>query len=175
MKREKDFTSASQWQQSIPRPVCSAHKDFILLYEKAWELAHDHIKDIPGLPQTPYMDEGAGPYDIWIWDTCFMAIFCKYARNRFRGWNLYRTFIKYYMTGQIFPGFPIRNSRREYSSVSIQRIIRRYLPGRNMKISWFILNASSPKASNQTRRCKHSKRHNILTSYSNISTGSVNR
>ena len=57
MKREKNFTSAKDWQKSIPRPVCEAHKDFIPLYEKAWALAHDHIKDVPGLPATPYMDE----------------------------------------------------------------------------------------------------------------------
>ena len=85
MKKTKDFSPGKEWKHLIPRPVCDGHKDFIALYHKAWELAHDHIKELPGLPFSPYMDEGALPYDIWIWDTCFMALFCKYSQNVFPG------------------------------------------------------------------------------------------
>ena len=85
MDRLKDFSPAAEWKSQIPVPVCDEHPEYTELYWKAWELAHDHIKEAPGLPQTPYMDEAASPYDIWIWDTCFMSLFCKYGRNRFPG------------------------------------------------------------------------------------------
>ena len=79
----RNFDPAAEWKSHIPVPVNEEHPEYLELYWKAWELAHDHIKDIPGLPQTPYMDEGAGPYDIWIWDTCFMLFFFKYAPDIF--------------------------------------------------------------------------------------------
>ena len=39
------------------------------------------------------MDEGADPNTNWIWDTCFMTMFCKYSPQLFPGvesfWNFY--------------------------------------------------------------------------------------
>lgn len=90
MERLKDFRPAAEWKSQIPVPVCDEHPEYTELYRKAWELAHDHIKEVPGLPQTPYMDEAASPYDIWIWDTCFMSLFCKYAQSRFPGVRNYQ-------------------------------------------------------------------------------------
>ncbi len=69
----------SEIKSALPVPIFDEHPEFIELYWKAWELAWDHVKDIPGMPQTPYMDEGFCDTDIWIWDTCFMALYCKYA------------------------------------------------------------------------------------------------
>ena len=56
-----------------------------ILYNKAWELAFMHIKDVPGMPQNPYMDEAFCDTQVWIWDTCFMTLFCKYANRVFPG------------------------------------------------------------------------------------------
>lgn len=69
----------------VPEPIISDDPAFIDLYYKAWELAYDHIKTQDGLPQSPYMDEAFDPSTIWIWDTCFMVQFCKYAPNVFPG------------------------------------------------------------------------------------------
>lgn len=69
----------------MPEPVFEKEPAFVDLYWKAWELAYAHVLDIPGLPQTPYMDEGFWPDTIWIWDTCFMALFCRYAPDQFPG------------------------------------------------------------------------------------------
>ena len=86
MKRLKNFAlDNTQWKKSIPVPVYDEKPEYIAFYERAWELAHDHIKDIQGLPQTPYMDEAFCNTDIWIWDTCFMMFFCKYAPDVFPG------------------------------------------------------------------------------------------
>ena len=75
----------NECREAIPVPVYDDAPEFLDLYWKAWELAADHILDIPGMPQTPYMDEGFCDTDIWIWDTCFMSLFCRYARSRFPG------------------------------------------------------------------------------------------
>lgn len=73
------------WKKEIPVPVFEEHPEYLELYERAWELAHDHLLEIPGMPQSPYMDEAFLISDIWIWDTCFMMFFCKYAPNVFPG------------------------------------------------------------------------------------------
>ncbi len=76
---------AKNYKDFIPHPVDERYPDYISLYEKAWEIAYAHIKDIPGMPQTPYMDEAFCDTQIWIWDTCFMSLFCKYGREVFPG------------------------------------------------------------------------------------------
>lgn len=57
----------------------------VALYWTAWETAWRHVVDQEGVPQSPYMDEGFDPDVIWIWDTSFMAHFCKYAPDLFPG------------------------------------------------------------------------------------------
>ncbi|MBE6388391.1 MAG: hypothetical protein E7045_10110 [Lentisphaerae bacterium] len=69
----------------VPEIVFDERPDFVRLYYKAWELAAEHIKTIPGLPVERHMDEGASDEKIWIWDTCFMVHFCKYAPDFFPG------------------------------------------------------------------------------------------
>ncbi len=76
---------AKNYRDFIPHPVDARHPEFLELYDKAWELAFAHIRDIPGMPQTPYMDEAFCDTQIWIWDTCFMALFCKYGSEVFPG------------------------------------------------------------------------------------------
>ena len=106
MERLKDFRPGAEWKSQIPVPVCDEHPEYTELYWKAWELAHDHIKEVPGLPQTPYMDEAASPYDIWIWDTCFMAMFCKYGRNRFPGVESLNNFYEVLYGDAVLPRLP---------------------------------------------------------------------
>ena len=78
-------------RQMIPEPVFSPEPGYVELYWKAWDLAWDHIEEDPGMVRSPYMDEAW--YDqktgkdgrVWIWDTEFMALFCKYAPELFPG------------------------------------------------------------------------------------------
>lgn len=81
---KKNF-GAENYQDFIPHPIDEKHPEYLALYDKAWELAFRHIKEIPGMPQTPYMDEAFCDTHIWIWDTCFMSLFCKYAPDVFPG------------------------------------------------------------------------------------------
>lgn len=99
---DKQFGS-SEWQKYIPIPVCEAHREYDELYSKAWELAFLHIKDIPGMPQNPYMDEAFCDTQLWIWDTCFMALFCKYAQRVFPGVESLKNFYDVLYNGKALP------------------------------------------------------------------------
>ena len=57
------------WKKSVPVPVFDERPEYLEFYDRAWELAHAHVLEIPGMPQTPYMDEACSIADIWIWDT----------------------------------------------------------------------------------------------------------
>lgn len=75
----------ADWREEIPQPV-HPDKDLVDLYHKTWEIAHGRVRVGPkGLPASPYMDENCYENDIWIWDTCFMSLFSKYAPKSFPG------------------------------------------------------------------------------------------
>ena len=80
----------------VPQPVYSADTSLVSLYYKAWDMAKEHIRHEPGLSSPTYMDEGcmdkSGPKTIWIWDTAFMTLFCKYAPAYFPGVESLRNF-----------------------------------------------------------------------------------
>ena len=99
---EKRF-GAPDWERYIPEPVCEAHPEYNELYKKAWELAYAHIKHIDGMPQTPYMDEAFCDTQVWIWDTCFMTLFCKYAQDVFPGVETLNNFYEVLYNGRKLP------------------------------------------------------------------------
>ena len=69
----------------LPQPIFEEQPALVDLYWKTWELAHEHIKQQDNIPQSPYMDEAFADDKIWIWDTEFMVLFCKYAPKVFPG------------------------------------------------------------------------------------------
>jgi glycogen debranching enzyme len=70
-------------RDTIPRPILEEDSGWVDLYWTAWELAWDHVIDNPDLPHTPYLDEAFQPDRIWIWDSCFMILFARYAPQVF--------------------------------------------------------------------------------------------
>ena len=64
---------------SVPGVILDRNPEFVELYQAAWKMAAEHIQDLPGLPVVRHMDEACDPSRLWIWDTCFMVHFCKYA------------------------------------------------------------------------------------------------
>ena len=88
---EKNFR-ASDWKHHIPQPICEEHPEYEAFYNRAWELVREHARDIPGMPQSPYMDEGLCDTQIWIWDTCFMSLFCKFGQSVFPGVESFKNF-----------------------------------------------------------------------------------
>ena len=94
---------ATDWQKYIPEPVCEQFSQYGELYDKAWDLARAHVKEIPGMPQTPYMDEAFCDTQIWIWDTCFMTLFCKFAQEVFPGKESFSNFYEPIHNGTKLP------------------------------------------------------------------------
>ena len=88
---KKDFGSC-EWIRFLPIPVYDEHSEYNDLYIKAWELARDHVKYIDKMPQNPYMDEAFCDTQVWIWDTCFMTLFCKFAQEVFPGVETFKNF-----------------------------------------------------------------------------------
>ncbi|HBF86676.1 MAG TPA: neutral trehalase [Clostridiales bacterium] len=81
---KKDFRT-KKWKDYVPVPVFDERPEFTEFYKKAWEIARAHVKEVKGMPQTPYMDEAFCDTQIWIWDSCFMSLFCKFAQEVFPG------------------------------------------------------------------------------------------
>ncbi len=100
---KKTCFDAENWRDFVPAPVCGDHPEYVAFYEKAWQLVRAHVKHIPGLPQTPYMDEGFCECQMWIWDTCFMSLFCKYAQAVFPGVETFNNFYQVLYDGKSLP------------------------------------------------------------------------
>ena len=99
---KKDF-KALDWEKYLPRPICEEHPEYEEFYLKAWAIAREHVKEIKGMPQTPYMDEAFCDTQIWIWDSCFMSLFCKYAQEVFPGVETLRNFYDVLYNGKELP------------------------------------------------------------------------
>ena len=71
--------------EDIPEVIIDAEPEFSEFYDLAWKLAWDHIYESDHVPFSPYLSEGCGINRVWIWDSCFMGMFCRYALNSFPG------------------------------------------------------------------------------------------
>ena len=69
----------------VPQPIYEKESKMVDLYYTAWKMAYDHIKYQDSIVQSPYIDEAFWDNTIWIWDTEFMTLFCKYAPDVFPG------------------------------------------------------------------------------------------
>lgn len=73
------------WRASVPRPVLG-DSALVQLYNKSWEIASGRVRRGPdGMVASPYIDENCYDDQIWIWDGCFMVLFCKYDPEQFPG------------------------------------------------------------------------------------------
>lgn len=98
----KDF-KIKNWTTYLPQPVCEDMSEYNIFYKKAWDIARAHVKEIEGMPQTPYMDEGFCDTQIWVWDTCFMSLFCKYAQEVFPGVETFNNFYEVLFNDKLLP------------------------------------------------------------------------
>ena len=73
------------WKNNIPC-VIYPDQDYVDLYETTWKIASERVRKGPdGIPSSPYLDENCYEDQIWIWDSCFMVLFSRYASNVFPG------------------------------------------------------------------------------------------
>ena len=99
----KKIFNASNWREYIPQPICEEFPEYSEFYNKTWDLARDHVREIKGMPQSPYMDEALCDTQIWIWDSCFMSLFCKYAQEVFPGIETFYNFYEPLYNGKLLP------------------------------------------------------------------------
>ena len=92
--------AAATWRDDLPRPVFDEKPELVDFYFKAWELAHNRIDELPGMPAPRYMDEAYRSDRIWIWDTCFMVHFCKYCPKEFPGIESLENFYAVLLAGE---------------------------------------------------------------------------
>jgi hypothetical protein len=71
---------------TLPKPNLDDHPEFIAIYDKAWQLAATHIKRHQ--KGYDFMDVAwADPKHLyeWVWDSCFIALYCRYAPRQYPG------------------------------------------------------------------------------------------
>ncbi len=74
-------------KSKLPELVFESRPDLIELYNTTWQMAFDNI-ECPAKPGwLPQMGCMPGSGKIWQWDSCFMAIFAKYANNEISPMN----------------------------------------------------------------------------------------
>jgi len=49
------------------------------LWHAAWRIGWKHVYRSDAMPFSPYLGEGCGTNKVWIWDSCFMALWGCYA------------------------------------------------------------------------------------------------
>ena len=124
----KNFNEKN-WKKYIPIPVCENHPEYEGFYWKAWELARDHVKYIDGMPQNPYMDEAFCETQVWIWDTCFMTLFCKFAQEVFPGVETFKNFYSVLNDNKLLPSVIVPNNEPGWTGA---------IPGRKKHIDLHI-------------------------------------
>lgn len=68
------------YRDRLPEPICEEHPEWVGLYWKAWELAfHNFHNPAPGSGFVSLFIDAAFNQNIFLWDTCFMSMFCDVA------------------------------------------------------------------------------------------------
>ena len=68
----------------LPRPILADHPEWVALYDTAWQLAANNVR------QTRGRDHMCCAWDPnrnwqWVWDTCFIALYCRYSDGQLPG------------------------------------------------------------------------------------------
>ena len=68
----------------LPQPWVPGHPDWKTLHDLAWNLAYQHIREARGRRYIDAAWDGKRNYQ-WVWDTCFISQFTRYAPDVFPG------------------------------------------------------------------------------------------
>lgn len=67
----------------LPIAVYDDAPELIELWHDTWRICWKHVYNSPAMPYSPYLGEGCATNKIWIWDSCFMALWGCYANDIF--------------------------------------------------------------------------------------------
>ncbi len=79
---------------ALPRPFVEGHPEYTELYDFAWRLAVEKIRETRGIR---HMDTAwiAHKNFQWVWDLSFIGIYCRYAADRVPALGAYDLFYKF--------------------------------------------------------------------------------
>jgi hypothetical protein len=68
----------------LPQPILPSRQDWLELYDFSWKTAAKNIRMSRG---RRHMDAAWDPARNcqWVWDTCFMALYCRYGNGQYPG------------------------------------------------------------------------------------------
>ncbi|HEY1791495.1 MAG TPA: trehalase family glycosidase [Opitutaceae bacterium] len=67
-------------KDQLPAPILASHPEWVALYWKAWEIAfHNFHEPEPGSHFVSQFIDAAFNKNTFLWDTCFMSMFCNVA------------------------------------------------------------------------------------------------
>jgi hypothetical protein len=90
-------------RDKLPAPIFNEDPDYVRCYWKAWELAFRNFHEpAPGSGFVTQFIDAAFNQNIFLWDTCFMTMFCNYAHPYVPGiGSLDNFYIKQHEDGEI--------------------------------------------------------------------------
>jgi glycogen debranching enzyme len=90
-------------RDKLPSPIFDEDPNYVRCYWKAWELAFRNFHEpAKGSGYVSQFIDAAFNQNIFLWDTCFMTMFCNYARSYVPGiGSLDNFYVKQHADGEI--------------------------------------------------------------------------
>ncbi len=99
----KPLPQFAETRDQLPAPVLAEHPEWVAMYWKAWELAFKNFHE--PAPDSGYVSQfidAAFNQNIFLWDTCFLTMFCNYGYPLVPGiGSLDNFYIKQHADGEI--------------------------------------------------------------------------
>lgn len=71
-------------QSLLPQPILADHPEWVDLHHFAWRIAARNVRFSRGRFHLDAAWDASRNYQ-WVWDTCFMVLYCRYANGQFPG------------------------------------------------------------------------------------------
>jgi len=118
-KKHYDTAPLPQWQATrpqLPSPIYESRPDWIATYWKSWELAFRNFHEpAAGSGFVSQFIDAAFNANIFLWDSCFMTMFCNYAHPLVPGIaTLDNFYAKQHEDGEICREI-VRNTGKDFS------------------------------------------------------------
>ncbi|MBI5383507.1 MAG: alpha,alpha-trehalase [Verrucomicrobia bacterium] len=112
----KPLPTFAQTRDQLPAPLLAEKPEWVAMYWKAWELAFKNFHEpAAGSGYVSQFIDAAFNQNIFLWDTCFMTLFCNYGHPLVPGiGSLDNFYVKQHEDGEICREID-RRSGRDYA------------------------------------------------------------
>jgi dienelactone hydrolase len=99
----RPLPTLAETRGKLPSPIYDENPQYVEMYWKTWELAFRHFYEPqPGSGFVSQFIDAAFSKDVFLWDSCFMSMFCNYAHPLVPGiGSLDNFYAKQYADGEI--------------------------------------------------------------------------